>query len=88
MSYLRKLIRPLAATPIRPLSTAPSTPHRRVSLVEVGPRDGLQNEKAVLPTQLKVDLIEKLVGAGLDTVEVGSLVSSKFVSLIGSGVAP
>lgn len=53
---------------------------RSVKIVEVGPRDGLQNEKKVLETQLKIDLIDKLVGVGLRTVEAGSFVSPKWVS--------
>lgn len=54
--------------------------HRQVKIVEVGPRDGLQNEKQVLETSLKIDLIEKLVDVGLRTVEAGSFVSPKWVS--------
>ncbi|KAM0746273.1 aldolase [Meredithblackwellia eburnea MCA 4105] len=51
----------------------------RVNLVEVGPRDGLQNEKTVVDAATKVELIEKLVTVGLRNVEVGSLVSPKWV---------
>eukprot|EP00166_Cyanidium_caldarium_P000509 ctg_12.g11 len=54
-------------------------PRKRVRIVEVGPRDGLQNER-VITTGDKVRLIEQLaVGAGLRTVEVGSFVSAKRV---------
>jgi isopropylmalate/homocitrate/citramalate synthase len=52
---------------------------REVRVVEVGPRDGLQNEKETVPTATKVALIEKLVDAGCRTVEAGSFVSSKWV---------
>jgi isopropylmalate/homocitrate/citramalate synthase len=48
-------------------------------MVEVGPRDGLQNEKQTVPTEVKVHLIEMLVEAGLTTIEVGSFVSPKWV---------
>ena len=41
-----------------------------VELVEVGARDGLQNESVVLDTRTKVDLIERLVGAGTRRIEV------------------
>ncbi|HEX7054617.1 MAG TPA: hydroxymethylglutaryl-CoA lyase [Burkholderiales bacterium] len=50
-----------------------------VRLVEVGPRDGLQNEKAELPTAVKVELIERLADAGLPAVEATAFVSPKWV---------
>jgi isopropylmalate/homocitrate/citramalate synthase len=52
---------------------------REIRMVEVGPRDGLQNEKQSVPTEVKVRLIEMLVEAGLRTIEVGSFVSPKWV---------
>ncbi len=52
---------------------------RRVRIVEVGPRDGLQNEKAVVPTDVKVELVERLAAAGLPAVEAGAFVSPKWV---------
>ena len=51
----------------------------RVKIVEVGPRDGLQNEPTPVPIEVKIALVEKLVGAGLSVVEVGSFVSPKWV---------
>ena len=51
----------------------------QVTIVEVGPRDGLQNEKKTVPTAIKVELIERLVQAGLRAVEAGSFVSPKWV---------
>ena len=50
-----------------------------VRIVEVGPRDGLQNEKTTVPTATKVELIARLRRAGLRTIEVGSFVSPKWV---------
>lgn len=50
-----------------------------VRIVEVGPRDGLQNEKQAIPTALKIQLIEKLVDAGLTYIEAGSFVNPKWV---------
>ena len=50
-----------------------------VSLVEVGPRDGLQNEKQSVSTRTKIDLIEKLAGCGFRYVEAGAYVSPKWV---------
>ncbi len=52
---------------------------RRVRIVEVGPRDGLQNEATVVPTAVKVELIERLAAAGLPAVEAGAFVSPKWV---------
>ncbi|AXR06244.1 hydroxymethylglutaryl-CoA lyase [Salinimonas sediminis] len=51
----------------------------RVTLVEVGPRDGLQNEAARLSTETKVTLVELLAEAGLSRIETGSFVSPKWV---------
>ncbi|WP_299439596.1 hydroxymethylglutaryl-CoA lyase [uncultured Rhodospira sp.] len=50
-----------------------------VKLVEVGPRDGLQNEPKAVPTATKVELIERLGAAGLSVIEAGSFVSPKWV---------
>jgi hydroxymethylglutaryl-CoA lyase len=50
-----------------------------VRIVDVGPRDGLQNEKEIVPTAIKVELIEKLAEAGIPSVEAGSFVSPKWV---------
>ena len=50
-----------------------------VRIVEVGPRDGLQNEKGVVPLAAKRALIEGLIAAGLRTIEGGSFVSPRWV---------
>lgn len=50
-----------------------------VKIVEVGPRDGLQNEKDIVPTAIKVELIKMLVSSGLPVVEATSFVSPKWV---------
>ncbi len=50
-----------------------------ISIVEVGPRDGLQNEKVFVPTPLKIDFINALLAAGLSAVEVTSFVPAKWV---------
>lgn len=50
-----------------------------VKLVEVGPRDGLQNEKAFVPTDVKVELVDRLAAAGFANVESASFVSPKWV---------
>lgn len=51
----------------------------RVKIVEVSPRDGLQNESARVPVAVKVELIERLAKAGLPAVEAGAFVSPKWV---------
>jgi hydroxymethylglutaryl-CoA lyase len=50
-----------------------------VSLVEVGPRDGLQNEKQIIPAATKIELVERLAEAGFREIEVTSFVSPKWV---------
>src|SRR5213596_2457596 len=51
----------------------------RVRLVEVGPRDGLQNEKATVATDVKIALIDRLTDAGFSAIEATSFVSPKWV---------
>ncbi len=51
----------------------------RASIYEVSPRDGLQNEAAIVPTHAKKRLIEALIGAGLQRIEMSSFVSPKWV---------
>ncbi|XP_059771913.1 hydroxymethylglutaryl-CoA lyase, mitochondrial isoform X4 [Balaenoptera ricei] len=52
---------------------------KRVKIVEVGPRDGLQNEKNIIPTPMKIKLIDMLSEAGLPVIEATSFVSPKWV---------
>ena len=51
----------------------------RVKLVDVGPRDGLQNEKTMVPATVKIELVHRLQAAGLKEIEVTSFVSPKWV---------
>ena len=51
----------------------------RVKIVEVGPRDGLQNEARSVPAAVKIELIDRLAAAGLPSVEAGAFVSPKWV---------
>jgi hydroxymethylglutaryl-CoA lyase len=51
----------------------------RVKIVDVSPRDGLQNERGSVPTEVKVELVDRLADAGLPSVEAGSFVSPKWV---------
>jgi hydroxymethylglutaryl-CoA lyase len=52
---------------------------KHVKIVEVGPRDGLQNESTTVPVEIKVQLVEKLAAAGLSVIEVGAFVSPRWV---------
>ncbi|KAJ0303506.1 hypothetical protein COL516b_006511 [Colletotrichum fioriniae] len=52
---------------------------KTIRIVEVGPRDGLQNVKTVVDTSTKLELIQRLKGAGLQNIEITSVVSSKVI---------
>ena len=71
----------------RSYATVTSGPNY-VNIVEVGPRDGLQNEKSIIPPEVKVDLINRLGRAGMKIVEAGSFVSPKWVPQVRTGYAP
>ena len=55
-----------------------------VRIVEVGPRDGLQNEKGQVPTDVKLEFISKLAKSGLKYIEATSFVSPKWVPQVGN----
>ena len=59
---------------------------RHVTVVEVGPRDGLQNEAAILPSAAKIAFIEALANAGLPVVELTAFVSPKWVPQMADAV--
>lgn len=58
---------------------------KTVKIVEVGARDGLQNEKLVLPTELKTQFIDKLTTTGLRVIEAASFVSPKWIPQMADG---
>ncbi|HEX4857333.1 MAG TPA: hydroxymethylglutaryl-CoA lyase [Limnobacter sp.] len=58
---------------------------RRVTLVEVGPRDGLQNEKSPISTPLKIELCRQLIDAGIHRLEAAAFVSPKWVPQMADG---
>ncbi|CAH0695121.1 unnamed protein product [Spodoptera exigua] len=66
----------------RSLSTAVS----QIRIYEVGPRDGLQNEAKFVPTDIKIELINKLAAAGIKDIESASFVSPKWVKQMSDGV--
>jgi hydroxymethylglutaryl-CoA lyase len=55
----------------------------RIQLIDVGPRDGLQNEKQPVPAAAKIELVQRLQDAGLKEIEVTSFVSPKWVPQMG-----
>lgn len=56
-----------------------------VTIVEVGPRDGLQNEQQIVPTPVKVELVDRLARAGLPVVEATSFVHPRWVPQLADG---
>lgn len=68
-----------AIPPALPMVVAEPGLPERVRIYEVGPRDGLQNEKAVVPTQVKAEFVRRLIAAGLPIVEATSFVHPKWV---------
>ena len=69
---------PSAATAVRDRHLFDGVPEQ-VSIYEVGPRDGLQNEKVILPTERKLELIEGAVQSGIKRVEITSFVNPRWI---------
>src|ERR1700720_293595 len=67
-----------SSTPPRTFATA-SASNNLINIVDVGPRDGLQNEKGLVSVDVKVELVNRLARAGLKNVESGSFVSPKWI---------
>jgi len=61
-------------------------PNNFINIVEVGPRDGLQNEHKLVDVAVKVELIDRLGQAGLKTIEAGAFVSPKWVPQVSAMV--
>ncbi|OJD31774.1 hydroxymethylglutaryl-lyase [Diplodia corticola] len=72
----RRLARPTLPALARRGYSTPASDH--VRLVEVGPRDGLQNEKTSIPVNTKIDFVNRLATTGLSVIEAGSFVSPKW----------
>ncbi|XP_053431110.1 hydroxymethylglutaryl-CoA lyase, mitochondrial isoform X6 [Nycticebus coucang] len=82
MATMRKSLtgRLVGLASLRAVSTSSmGTFPKQVKIVEVGPRDGLQNEKNIVPTPVKIKLIDMLSEAGLPVIEATSFVSPKWV---------
>ncbi len=76
----------MISTPGQFQAFSPQFP-RSVRVVEVGPRDGLQNEKALVPTEQKIQFIQMLAGAGLPVVEATSFVSPRAIPQLSDATA-
>ena len=63
----------------RAFSSTPRKLSEEARIVEVGPRDGLQNERSSIPLPTKLELIRRLAGTGVRDIEAGSFVSPKWV---------
>ena len=57
----------------------------QVKIVEVSPRDGLQNEKQIIPTEVKIELINRLSQTGIPVIEATSFVSAKWIPQLADG---
>ena len=75
LTIKNSLARNLATISSNSLKNIPAS----VRIVEVGPRDGLQNEKGQVPTEVKLEFISKLAKSGLKYIEATSFVSPKWV---------
>lgn len=75
----------LRRLPVRSFSTTRQCAADHVRLVEVGPRDGLQNEKKAISLDTKLELIRRLAGTGVTHLEAGSFVPAKWVPQVSKG---
>ncbi|KAL4754691.1 hypothetical protein BDW72DRAFT_200649 [Aspergillus terricola var. indicus] len=79
-----RLLSFLRAPPTRRFATEARLTSDHVRIVEVGPRDGLQNEKKSISLETKLQLISKLAKTGVTTIEAGSFVPAKWVPQMAS----
>jgi hydroxymethylglutaryl-CoA lyase len=78
----RSLLKPRHIRCLATTADIPNPQHStgtRVKIVEVGPRDGLQNEKKTISLETKLELIRRLAQTGLTDIEAGSFVAPKWV---------
>ncbi|AJC20783.1 hydroxymethylglutaryl-CoA lyase [Pandoraea pulmonicola] len=67
------------------MTITPTSLPKHVKVVEVGPRDGLQNEKQLVPADVKIALVDRLTAAGFANIETTSFVSPKWVPQMADG---
>jgi len=77
--FARRLPRSLHHSSQRSFSTSRRALADHVRIIEVGPRDGLQNEKTSIPAETKIELVRRLARTGVETIEAGSFVHPKWV---------
>jgi hydroxymethylglutaryl-CoA lyase len=77
-----------AVDPINSHTSQHQATNNHIRIVEVGPRDGLQNEKKTIPLATKIELIERLAKTGLKDIEAGSFVAPKWVPQVCRGDTP
>ncbi|KAL4971812.1 CLN3 protein-domain-containing protein [Aspergillus desertorum] len=82
--WKRPVLSTLRGSPTRRFATEARLTSDHVRIVEVGPRDGLQNEKKSIPLETKLQLISKLAKTGVTTIEAGSFVPAKWVPQMAS----
>lgn len=75
----RRFSPPLRRQLFRSFSTSRPRTADHARIVEVGPRDGLQNEKKSIPLQTKIELVNRLAKTGVTHMEAGSFVPAKWV---------
>nr|OQO26047.1 hypothetical protein B0A51_06904 [Rachicladosporium sp. CCFEE 5018] len=77
--HMKAIPRLLRQAGRRGFATSPRALADHVRIIEVGPRDGLQNEKKSISAETKIELVRRLAGTGLETIEAGSFVHPKWV---------
>ena len=87
-STLRTSVRSVSRSsyPILRNYASQARPNNFINIVEVGPRDGLQNENKLVDVAVKVELIDRLGQAGLKTIEAGAFVSPKWVPQVSARI--
>lgn len=78
-----RVLRPRHSCARRTFAASASRHADSVRIVEVGPRDGLQNEKSTISAQTKLELIRRLADTGVRDIEAGSFVAPKWVPQVG-----
>ena len=81
---LRRTVSSVVGSTHRSFATTPICLAEEVRIVEVGPRDGLQNEQKSIPLHTKLELIRRLATTGVRDIEAGSFVAPKWVPQVWS----
>lgn len=87
LSHCQRYVRPFTLSAIQSNALKKSPLEYGIRLLEVGPRDGLQNIKSAVHTDVKIELIKRLAASGLMNIEATSFVSPKWVPQLADGAA-